>query len=337
MIYSTNAINKAGKALYSGDQFISDDAEATINQWRLSFQPHMEELGRQLSSVLKAQGISFVRSARVKRLPSIRLKLSAKDDMCLGTMQDIGGVRYIFDTTDTTYKALEAIKGASYDGFSLEKEYDYIARPKEKGYRSIHLVFKTISDDKDKNGYRVEVQLRDKTQHDWAMAVETASVLADTPLKANNVNDTDWNQFFKLVSAIFSKAEGTSVLEKYSGYSHDELCKEYFKYREKVEQLKAIGSAIREINNLKNVSSGWCVLCVNYATKKVFGQCFKESEKESANIRFCTLEAKHPENRAVLLASLDNMSQLPLAYPSFLIDISEFFKELEKFDASCVL
>jgi putative GTP pyrophosphokinase len=66
------------------------------------------------------------------------------------------------------------------------KRYDYIAAPKETGYRSVHLIFKYRSQSSKHrawNGLRVEIQLRSRLQHAWATAVETVDTFTRQTLR----------------------------------------------------------------------------------------------------------------------------------------------------------
>ena len=60
--------------------------------------------------------------------------------------------------------------------WNVKRFHDYVAFPKPSGYRSIHVVI-------ERDGHRIEVQLRTKGQQDWANAVEDIAAKYQIPLK----------------------------------------------------------------------------------------------------------------------------------------------------------
>lgn len=346
MKYSSNKIKRSGIDLIGSDEFKRMEAIKVINDWRLSFQPHIEAVEESISKLFEQNNITALHSSRIKRMPSIVEKLRNKSDMGLGTLQDIGGVRFIFDTLDDTYKAYSILSEYEISGYTREKIYDYIGgdkAPKESGYRSIHFVYKSKSEDENADGYRVEVQLRDKLQHCWAMALETASLVAKTSLKADKQDAKDWRQFFKLVSAVFSVKEQTKILPEYELFTQKQLCKEYDIYRHKlklVDKLQALSVAVLDMPgklsaNLPNYS--FCLLVLDYNMKAVQTRFFTSIDE--AGEQFGELEkwTANDSNKAVLLASVDDMNYIREAYPSFFLDTKAFFAELAEFETQCKL
>ena len=58
---------------------------------------------------------------------------------------------------------------------------DYIAEPRDSGYRGIHFVSRFQPQCRDEDafeGMRIEIQLRSRLQHVWATAVETAAIFS---------------------------------------------------------------------------------------------------------------------------------------------------------------
>lgn len=97
--------------------------------------------------------------------------------MRLSTMQDIGGLRAILDSSEEVYSLLELYR-RSRSKHSLFSLNDYIQKPKEDGYRSIHLVYKLKKDP----SIFLEIQLRSQLQHIWATGVEVFGTLKTVPL-----------------------------------------------------------------------------------------------------------------------------------------------------------
>jgi hypothetical protein len=77
----------------------------------------------------------------------------------LGRVSDVRGLRIIVDTKEDCYRALRAVETAWRP---VGPTKDYIRRPKENGYRSLHTVVR--GDD----GHDIEVQIRTAKMHYFA-------------------------------------------------------------------------------------------------------------------------------------------------------------------------
>jgi (p)ppGpp synthase/HD superfamily hydrolase len=346
MIFTTNHIKRAGLALIGNDEFKRIEAINDINTWRVSFTPFMQKLETAISQLLATQKITYTRASRIKRLPSIVDKLKVHPDRGLGTMQDIGGIRFIFDQLTDTYTAFNLILQQPIEGFELVKTYDYInghgISPKESGYRSIHLVYKSVSEQEIDNNYKIEVQLRSRLQHSWAMAVETASLVTNSTLKADRNDQQQWRSFFRLISSIFARQENTAELADYKNLTHTELCKAYYQFFNKlklVDQLQALSTSVRYADSINQNGPCICVLILDYEARSVQVKPYSLSNIEDANKQFTQIEQSYSEsaNKQILMASLEDMKQLPTAYPSYFLDTDRFFKELKAFEQSCQL
>ena len=146
---------------------------------------------------------------RLKRIPSILAKV--KRGIRMDTMNDIGGIRIIVKNS----KMVEEIKNEivkSGTKNKLIKEYDYLSKSKESGYRGIHLVYGYGGEKKDYKNYRIELQIRSQIQHAWATAVEVVGTFNQENLKAGE-GDKEWLNFFQLVSRSFQSIEEGNLKE----------------------------------------------------------------------------------------------------------------------------
>ena len=144
---------------------------------------------------------------RMKRVASIFRKLVRRPTMQMSQMQDIGGCRAIVSSMKTLNELIRL-----YDHRPLRHivrpARDYIANPKEDGYRSVYLVYRfvgtasTLPWDK----LRIELQLRTKLQHSWATAVETVDTFTGEELKFGLDSD-DWRRFFQLMGSAHARFE----------------------------------------------------------------------------------------------------------------------------------
>lgn len=99
------------------------------------------------------------------KLRKLGLQLSASS--VEENLNDVAGVRVICMSVEDVYELAEAL--LKQDDVKLIKRKDYIANPKENGYRSLHLIVETpIFLTNDKKMMRVEIQLRTIAMDCWA-------------------------------------------------------------------------------------------------------------------------------------------------------------------------
>jgi putative GTP pyrophosphokinase len=94
-----------------------------------------------LRQKLKGVDEKAIVAQRLKRAPSIILKLQRFEGMKLARMQDIGGLRVVVASV-TKVKELENEYRGSRFKHDLVSSKNYIEEPKEDGYRSIHLIYR---------------------------------------------------------------------------------------------------------------------------------------------------------------------------------------------------
>ena len=96
-----------------------------------------------------------------------RKGLPLKLDLIEENLMDIAGVRVICAFPDDVYMLEEAL--LKQDDITLIKRKDYIANPKENGYRSLHLIVAVpIFLAREKRIMNVEIQLRTIAMDSWA-------------------------------------------------------------------------------------------------------------------------------------------------------------------------
>ncbi len=190
----------------AGDYLISEDAQSDFNQWVDSFivlsnwrachgYPINTFQATLRTKLKKIDGNALV-AQRLKRTPSILNKLKRFPGMSLSRMQDIGGLRAVVSTLPQLNKLYENYKDTRFT-HKLVSEYDYVAKPKISGYRSIHLVYKyALPRPSAYDGLQVELQLRTRLQHAWATAVETVGTFLEHSLKSSEGPD-EWLNFLR--------------------------------------------------------------------------------------------------------------------------------------------
>jgi putative GTP pyrophosphokinase len=109
---------------------------------------------------------------RIKDFDSIRKKsrrmgLTSDFDSIEKNIHDIAGIRIICPFVDDIYMLVDCL--VSQDDIKLIQKKDYIANPKENGYRSLHLIVEIpIFLQNEKRPVKVEIQLRTIAMEFWA-------------------------------------------------------------------------------------------------------------------------------------------------------------------------
>lgn len=341
MKYSRKQIDKAGDELIgSKDHNRVEAVTQIINDWRSHHLVVLEKLESALSTILNRNGIlPLFRSKRLKRMSSIIYKLDLNPEMHLGGMHDIGGLRFVLESVeilDVTYGILQ--QNVPND-FLIHKIYNYVDNPKESGYRSIHVVYKHISDDYIYNGLKVELQIRTKLQHNWATAVETGGLATKTSLKSSQ-GDNKWLLFFRVVSSLFAIKEHTPLLKEFEKYSVERLMAFCYKHDEQykfTDTLKALRETLKHVEK-SNYDKELYLIVIKFDTGVVRVQGFDAEDKEIATTKYATEESTAEEaKKAVVLVSVNNIKNLHEAYPSYFLDTSEFIDVLEKIKRNCLI
>jgi ppGpp synthetase/RelA/SpoT-type nucleotidyltranferase len=155
-------LDNAGKTFISSDpadQGMSD-ALGVINNWRASHQYPLNTF--QVTLRKKSRKVSpgsFV-SQRIKRLESIRRKLSS-GSIKLSQMQDIGGCRAVIESASDLPRLRELYRVSEF-GHSFKNEKDYLHEPKTDGYRGWHIIYRYRGTTRTNcyDNLQIEVQIR---------------------------------------------------------------------------------------------------------------------------------------------------------------------------------
>ena len=128
-------------------------------------------LNLQFSSDSNRNPIETIKT-RIKTMPSILRKLQRRNlpiniEAIEENLHDIAGVRVICSFIDDIYKLADYI--SEQDDVEVIERKDYISKPKEGGYRSLHLIVRTpIFTQKGKKLVDVEVQIITIAMDFWA-------------------------------------------------------------------------------------------------------------------------------------------------------------------------
>jgi len=130
-----------------------------------------------LKSFVKTTGMPEATLAqRLKRLPRILGKLARYPSMQIVNMDDIAGCRVTVDSLDEQRSLVDHILKRWDEQGQVVRVRDYVAQPKDSGYRAVHVV--VLRDER-----RVEIQVRTRLQQAWPNAVEDSSRALGEELK----------------------------------------------------------------------------------------------------------------------------------------------------------
>ena len=340
MKYSRNKLNNTGEVLISQTKDLIRYSEALtlVEDWRRIHQVPMHTLFESVADILNKAEISpAFSSQRLKRMTSIIGKLQHNPEMRLGGVQDIAGVRFVFEDISSLSEAAKILEESNLPDFTFERSYNYVSSPKGSGYRSIHYVYKYHSDDEQTDGLRVELQIRTRLQHDWATAVETAELISKSPLKAN-MGDEGWLSFLKLVSAIFAKAENGVVLDRFRDYTEERYCKEYAAMDNEHHYLAQLDGLISAVSfvGVNAFDQGYALLFTNFEQNQVYIKHYPEGSFAEANTIYSQMEGNLDSSKgAVVLVSVRDMNELREAYSSYFMNARDFVASLHSFINKC--
>jgi putative GTP pyrophosphokinase len=263
---------------------------------------------------------------RLKREPSITLKLRNTSGMQLARMQDLGGVRVVVSDMVRLRQVHATCTDATFP-YPVVRPYDYIASPKPSGYRSFHLVHRYQNPAvPESDGLLVEVQLRTELQHAWATALETVDAFRQSKLKSSQAED-EWQDFFRLSGAALALLEGLPVNEQFAGQTAQEVFSETAREMDALlvtQKLRSYAKAVRAING--SADGKTCFLLeLDIDQSAVNFRSFPSDQLELANQEYLAAEARARETGAyVVLAAAESPEALRDAYPNYFLETGQF-------------
>ncbi|MCL2495175.1 MAG: RelA/SpoT domain-containing protein [Oscillospiraceae bacterium] len=319
-------IDRAGAVLKSSDPATDEyeHALSLVNEWRSLHKAPLNTFQIALRKKAVKIDVGYVFAQRLKKMKSIKEKLVRYSKMKLSTMQDIGGCRVVLSDVEKVYE-LRNVYCSSGIKHKLIGEDDYIASPRNSGYRSFHLVFRYSSKNPAWDGLKVEVQLRTRLQHIWATAVETASLLSETSLKAS-VGEEDWLRFFALASSCFALQEKCAPVPN-TPNTMDEIRRELKLLDErndfltKFEALNAFG---KYADSKDAFNKDYYLLYINKSERLYRAIGYTKKQYEQAYSRYVTWEKTENSVDSVVLVATNSFDSLKSAYPNYFADMREF-------------
>lgn len=328
VIYSKSAIERAGEVLIVPDISNKDpqrlnDALNALSYWRTCHLVPLDTAVRELEAVVRFRHKSAIVAKRLKRAPSIITKLRRFPEMKLQNMQDIGGCRVIVRSVKHVNQLRRALMARH-----AYREKNYIAKPKEDGYRGVHLVGK-FPGEVAGSKHQIEIQLRTAVQHAWATAVEIIDLFTKQHLKANDGRPA-WQDFFQAAGEALAFLDKTETDEK----RHLEVCSEVFHLAKQLrvrQQLKLFNTSLKIFDKEEfKGKQGYYLMKVDTRDSTLHFNFFPKPAYEMAVNHYQVAESESLKNTdlVVALVSTDSITGLKEAYPNYFADSEVFVNHL---------
>lgn len=329
--FSRKQISKAGALLLDDNASIFEKSRALelLAHWRSCHAYPVNTFQSTLRSRLKKICPTALVAQRLKRTASVIKKLQLNPGMQMARMQDVGGLRAVVDNLSQVKRLSERYLKSSLTHELVDVD-DYIACPKQSGYRSLHIVYK-YKNPKNPiyNGLCVELQIRTKLQHAWATAVETIGTFLDQALKSSEGPD-EWLAYFKLAGAAFAILEKSPVHPQFDGRSSEKIYADFLAETGRLDvigKLSAFAIAANSIET-KKAQGNYHLVILNAETKSVEIQSFGKKRLQEATQAYSVAEA-NLSVQAVLVAT-DSIEALRRAYPNYFLDTRSFVQTISR-------
>jgi ppGpp synthetase/RelA/SpoT-type nucleotidyltranferase len=334
--YSKGQINRAGEILIASDRYSSKDqqwADSVLANWRACHGYPINTFQATLRQKLELIDNNAIVAQRLKRTPSIVLKLQRFKGMNLARMQDIGGLRAIVSTVNKV-KQLEIAYRKSRFKHTLVSSKNYLDMPKNDGYRGIHLIYKYVNPlAQEYNGLSLELQIRTQLQHAWATAVETMGTFLGQALKSGQ-GEQEWRSFFAKAGAALAIREKTAAVPGFEQYSAKDIFSELAKAESELrvlEKLNGFAIAADKITTIRG-QGAYHLVVLDSLNRSVSIRPYPIAKLEQANIDYAEIEQRTNAGEPIeaVLVSAGPIDALRKAYPNYFLDTQAFVTEIKK-------
>lgn len=313
-IMTKGEIDRLGRKIGTSSEVAQEDLDK-LQEYRQTFQEPISNVFNFVLTVARKIDKQCIVTYRIKRIDTIVEKLRRFNEnpngkMNLSRMWDIAGCRCILNATDGNklYKLLKKIQNEYGRDCKIN---DYIASPKESGYRSIHIYVKDKLTQKP-----IEIQIRNQEQHNWATLVEIVDLLYGTKNKERGAT-SQLGQFLYL----YSKAEDLT---------EDEFA-EMLKIERKVKVFEEMSNVLTR--NYLNIRQKWVkqkqkgsyfVITANKRGSDIVSfPTFKEAE----TAYYEKYLANSDSNIVLTHLRMPDFSQISMAYSNYVLAMHAFFDD----------
>ncbi|NMG37022.1 (p)ppGpp synthetase [Azoarcus sp. TTM-91] len=349
--YSRAAVDRAGRTLLNKapEPGELEDALDVLANWRSSHAFPLNTITMDLRQKARRVQPAALVVQRLKRARSILAKLSKESSMRLTQMQDIGGCRAVVQTIDEVYTLRDAYR-RSKSLHEFVGEDNYIVAPKRSGYRSVHLVFRFHSrSHPEYNKFLFEIQLRTRTQHSWATAVETVGAVIGQALKSSE-GERSWLSYFQNASIALQYLEQPKAVATDSASRGNvaRTLSELGKTLQVTKKLSAYRTALKATEKLDVNKAGYFLLVllpdepelqIFAFSKRNADAAYREYEKYERLLPLYPRGKQLPlfpdladySGAQAVLVGADSLKSIRESYPNYYLDTEEFLKNIERF------
>ena len=332
--FSRNQVNRAGDILKAPDGYVDNDrawAAGVFANWRASHAYPINTFQATLRKKLEGIDANAIVAQRLKRAPSILLKLRRFEQMQLARMQDIGGLRAVVASPVRVRKLEHAYRTASF-AHVLASSKDYIAEPKDDGYRGVHLIYRYGNKRApDYDGLLLELQIRTRLQHAWSTAVETMGTFLGQALKAGQ-GEPEWRHFFAAASAALAHLEGTPSVPGYEGHKAKQVFRLVAKEEARLHVLRKLRTFAIAADRIttERGRGAYHLIVLDSESRSVSITPYAMTRLEDANRDYAEVEMRTRAGEAIeaVLVSAGPVDALRKAYPNYFLDTAAFVKAI---------
>lgn len=333
--FSKSQINRAGDILVL-DVATEDDrrfADEVLANFRAAHGYPINTFQATLRAKLRGIDEKAIVAQRLKRTPSIVLKLKRFDGMKLARMQDIGGLRAVVSTVARVRKLERSYRGSRFS-HELVSSKDYLAEPKSDGYRGIHLIYRYANASvSEYDGLSLELQIRTRLQHAWATAVETMGTFLGQALKSGQ-GEQQWREFFSVAGAALAELEKTTPVPGFEACTPQQIHERLFDCERRLrvlEKLSGFAIAADRITTERG-QGGYHLITLDSESRTVRIRPFPVARLEEANLAYASVEARTKAGEPIeaVLVSAGPVEQLRKAYPNYFLDTQVFVRQLQR-------
>ncbi len=337
--YSKGKVNRAGQRLADG--IPNADDISVIENWRAAHNYILNTFQASLRRKAKEKNVRPP-VQRIKRLSTIKGKLTRYPNMQLARMHDVVGCRVIFDNiiqlsdfrdsfNKSRFRHKRRVK-KNENGETIEA-YNYITNPKNSGYRGIHDVFEyqakqggaqRTSGGHRWNGLLIEIQYRTLVQHAWATAVEICDIYTENHGKFNDAPQ-DYLRYFQLASEILARSH-EAMYSCNPTLTNSELVKEFQELEANhgmLRTLRGIQPSDPEFKSSKHTLLIHTEDLLESSTQVRTYDTFKKAVSE-----YFRLERE--TNSDVVLVAADDSESVRFGFKNYFSDATEFVRLIDE-------
>jgi len=319
---SKSRVNRAGNAIRENTADLED--YLVIEEWRAAHRAVLNTFQAILRNRTHDSKITVAQ--RHKRRTTIFDKLLRFPEMQLARMDDVAGCRLIFKDIKTLKQFRSDFHKARFHHSRKNdpEKYNYIANPKDTGYRGIHDVYSyDVNSETGKHlkGLLVELQYRTEVQHAWATAVEVIGFITENQPKFEKGDDR-YNRAMAVASEILARSYEDEK-GPYPDKTNVGIVQEFLELNSELNLL----NTLRGLNAVRaDVSENRNSILIFHESGNLEVRTYRSATEALAAL--FSLEKEHPGTDIVLVKA-DTSEEVRFAFKNYFSDAQDFIRLIE--------